>query len=103
MREWLPTPVFLHGEFRGQRNQAGYSPWGHQESDMIEQLSLIKMDQQLGTDFHILFIWHIEIPIKNFYCLFYLFLVALGLGGFAQAFSSCGKQGLLSFFKIYLF
>jgi len=25
----------------------------------------------------------------------YLFLAALGLGCFAQAFSSCGKQGLL--------
>ena len=27
---------------------------------------------------------------------FYLFLVALGLGCCAQAFSSCGEQGLLS-------
>jgi len=25
-REWLPTPVFLPGEFHGQRSQAGYSP-----------------------------------------------------------------------------
>ena len=24
-----PTPVFLHGEFRGQRSRAGYSPWGY--------------------------------------------------------------------------
>ena len=70
---------------------------------MTEQLSLIKKDQKMDTDFHILFIWHIEIPIKIFYCLFYLFLVALGLGGFAQAFSSSGKQGLLFFFLIYLF
>ena len=23
-REWLPTPVFLHGESHGQRNLAGY-------------------------------------------------------------------------------
>ena len=28
-REWLPTPVFLPGEFHGQRSLAGYSPWGH--------------------------------------------------------------------------
>jgi len=28
-REWLPTPVFLPEEFHGQRNLAGYSPWGH--------------------------------------------------------------------------
>ena len=33
-RKWLPTPVFLLGEFHGQKNQAGYSPWGHKESDM---------------------------------------------------------------------
>ena len=28
-REQLPTPVFLPGKFHGQRNLAGYSPWGH--------------------------------------------------------------------------
>ena len=28
-REWQPTPVFLLGESHGQRNLAGYSPWGH--------------------------------------------------------------------------
>ena len=32
-REWQPTPVFLPGESRGQRSLAGYSPWGHKESD----------------------------------------------------------------------
>ena len=35
-REWLPTPVFLPGEFHGQRSLAGYSPWGRRESDRIE-------------------------------------------------------------------
>ena len=29
-REWLPTPIFLPGEFHGQRSLAGYSPWGSQ-------------------------------------------------------------------------
>ena len=24
-----PTPVFLPGEFHGQRSLVGYSPWGH--------------------------------------------------------------------------
>ena len=37
-REWLPTPVFLPGEFHGQRSLGGYSPWGHKESDMTERL-----------------------------------------------------------------
>ena len=27
-REWQPTPVFLPGEFHGQRRLAGYSLWG---------------------------------------------------------------------------
>ena len=39
-REWLPTLVFLPGEFHGQRSLAGYSPWGCKESDMTEWLSL---------------------------------------------------------------
>ena len=28
--------VFLPGKFQGQRNLAGYSPWGHEESDTTE-------------------------------------------------------------------
>ena len=39
-REWLLTPVFLPGEFHGQRSLAGYRPWGCKESDTTEQLSL---------------------------------------------------------------
>ena len=31
-----PTPVFLSGESHGQRSLAGYSPWGHKESDTTE-------------------------------------------------------------------
>ena len=37
-RKWQPTPVFLPGEFHGQRSLAGYSPCGHKELDMTEQL-----------------------------------------------------------------
>ena len=37
-RQWLPTPVFLPGEFQGLRSLVGYSPWGHKELDMTEQL-----------------------------------------------------------------
>ena len=29
-REWLPTPVFVPGEFHEQRILVGYSPWGSQ-------------------------------------------------------------------------
>ena len=39
-REWLPIPVFLPGEFHGMGSLAGYTPWGHKESDSTEQLTL---------------------------------------------------------------
>ena len=39
-REWLPTPIFLPGEFHGQRSLGGFSSWGCKESDMTEWLTL---------------------------------------------------------------
>ena len=35
-RKWQPTPVFLPGEFHGQRSLVGYSPWGRKESDTTQ-------------------------------------------------------------------
>ena len=35
-KERLPTPVFLPGEFHGQRSLAGYNPWDLKELDMTE-------------------------------------------------------------------
>ena len=32
----LSSPVFLPGEFHGQRSLVGYSPWGHKELDTTE-------------------------------------------------------------------
>ena len=37
-REWLPSPVFLPGEFHGQRGLAGNSPWGLKELGMTDPL-----------------------------------------------------------------
>ena len=37
--EWQSTPVFLPGEFHGQRSLAGYSLWGLKESDTTEKLT----------------------------------------------------------------
>ena len=37
---WLPSPVFLPGEFHGQRSLMGYSSLGHKESDRTEELTL---------------------------------------------------------------
>ena len=36
--KWHPTPVLLPGKFHWWRSLVGYSPWGHKESDMTEQL-----------------------------------------------------------------
>ena len=45
----LPAPVFLPEEFHGQRSQAGYSPWGHKESDMTEQRTLSPLGKSRGS------------------------------------------------------
>ena len=39
-RAWQPTPVFLPGEFHGQRSLAGYSPGGCKKSDTTKWLML---------------------------------------------------------------
>jgi len=51
-REWLPTPIFLPGEFHGQRNLVGYSPWDRKESDTSERLtlSLFTLNQGLAKN-----------------------------------------------------
>ena len=35
-KAWQPTPVFLLGEYHGQRSLVGYGPWGHKESNTTE-------------------------------------------------------------------
>ena len=37
-RQWHPTPVLLPGKSQGWRSLVGCSPWGLEESDMIERL-----------------------------------------------------------------
>jgi len=39
-KEWQLTPVFLPGEFHGQRSLAGYSPRDHKESETTKRLKL---------------------------------------------------------------
>ena len=51
-RKWLPIPVFLPGEFHGQRSLAGYSPWGRKKLDTTEWLT----QQQQRPDFDLLFL-----------------------------------------------
>ena len=38
-RKWPPTPVFLPGEFHGQRSLVDYSPWGRKELDTTKWLT----------------------------------------------------------------
>ena len=35
-RKWQPTPVFLPEKSHGQKSLVGYSPWGHNKSDVTE-------------------------------------------------------------------
>ena len=42
-KEMATTPVFLPGESHGQKSLAGYSLWGHKESDTAERLSTAQM------------------------------------------------------------
>ena len=48
-RVWLPIPVFLLEKSHGQRSLADYSPKGHKESDVTEQLSACTADI-IGTN-----------------------------------------------------
>ena len=41
------TPVFLPEKFHGQRNLAGYSPWGCKELDTTKRLSTA-VDSEVG-------------------------------------------------------
>ena len=61
-RQWQPTPVLLPGESHGWRSLVGYSPWGCEESDMIERLhfhfSLSWLEKEMATHSSIL-VWRI--------------------------------------------
>ena len=46
-RKWQSTPVFLPGEFHGQRSLVGYSPRGRKESDTTERLTLSPFRQSI--------------------------------------------------------
>ena len=48
LEKGMTTPVFLPGGFHGERSLVGYSPWGHKELDVTEQLTLLlsRQDQK---------------------------------------------------------
>ena len=57
-RKWQPTPVSLPGKSHGQRNLAGYSPWGCKELDMTEWLHSLHFRVRLKFS-TIYFYWNI--------------------------------------------
>ena len=50
-RAWQPTPILWPGEAHGQRSLAGYSPWGHKQSDATERLALALFFHSSNNDF----------------------------------------------------
>ena len=78
-RKWQPTPVFLAGEFHEQRSLVGYSPWGHKELDMTEQLSA-HIGKTLANSQGEKTLWGKHTPMispKNFFQSFVMLLKAL--------------------------
>ena len=55
-RKWQSIQVFLPGKFHGQRNLAGYSPWGRKELDMTEHT------RTMSWSFHVEVLWLTPIP-----------------------------------------
>ena len=53
-RNWQTTPVFLPGKSHGQRSLVGYSPWGHNESEMTKQLNNNLATKQQQSAEHVL-------------------------------------------------
>jgi len=47
-RRWQPIPVFLPGEFHGQRNLVSYRSWGHKESDTTNTFTLYSKSHLLS-------------------------------------------------------
>ena len=70
-RKRQPTPVFLPGEFHGQRSLAGYSPWGHKrvrhnlvtKQQQQQQHTLIKVAKTIKRYFFLNS--HQEGPLKS--------------------------------------
>ena len=50
-REWQPIPIFLPGEFHGQRSLVGYGPGGGKESDTNEGLTHTIMTWHEGSTY----------------------------------------------------
>ena len=70
-REWPPTPLFLPGEFHGQRSLAGCNPQGRKELDITERL--IHTHTHTHTRAHANIVTYLEVSkVCVLYCLGFL-------------------------------
>ena len=111
-RKWQPTPVFLPGEFHGQRSLVGYSPWGcrvrhnlgtkhthtHNDAKIRNYVTWGFRRRMLCHIIHTILTLSTLILKNNFlYLFFYLWLCWLCVAAEqGLLFSSCAEQGLLS-------
>ena len=65
------SPVFLPEKSQGQRSLAGYSPWGHKESDRTQQLSMHAVTVCGRLDKSILKQQFLQVPVQLFCEVFY--------------------------------
>ena len=49
-REWLLTPIFMLGEFHGQRSLSGCRPWDHKELEKTEQLTFFILPTRIVSN-----------------------------------------------------
>ena len=64
-RNSQPTPVFLPGKSHGQRNLAGYNPWGLKELDTTERLTHTRVKKHLGKNVSFYFSTSKFLTLKN--------------------------------------
>ena len=68
-KEWQPTPIFLPGEFHGQRILAGYGPQDHKESGTTELTEHTDTDTHTAVEYCVLLyesVIHLTIPVSSF-------------------------------------
>ena len=67
-KEWQSSPIFLPGEFHGQRSLEGCGPWGHKESNTTAWLTLSLSDFIVWRkDSCWLFLVHMDIHVPSLF------------------------------------
>ena len=78
--KWLPTPVFLPGEFLGQRSLAGYSPGGHKDffPHHVGVFSFLCFIPQLALCFGLVFCFMFQLVLFFIGWYYFYFLCSPG-------------------------